>query len=604
MAYEKDETVSLFDELNRRLQHLEARVAELENRPENGRAASSSARAVSNRRPDINASPPPTWRGFPPVETSGGFVPVIGKAILALAGAYLLRAVAESGALPKLPVVVLAIFYAGFWMVWAVRKHAKDEFASVTFAITSILILAPLLWESTVRFEVLAPIFSGVVLTNFVILTLALTWKHELYAIPWITVLTVVFTTLGLVIATHELIPLTATLLLIALVVEIAACFGHHLTLRVVPAFSLNITVLLMVDLLMSADGPPPGYHSAPDAALTVLCLGPLLIYGMSIAIRTVWLRKKITVFEMAQAVFAFVISVFASIRSSHGSIVPVLSGFFLVLAALCYWSAFLRFDDEECTRNRITFATWAAALLLAGSILLFPPNVKVAFLCGASLGTVYTYKRTGKITFALHTTLFLAAAALVSPLTEYTTSALAGTVPSFPQWSIWLVTISASICYYAESHGPKVTGYRRAIWFLPAFIISFTLAAFTIAASMRLGASFWNGSASQLSVVRTLVNCALALGLGYLRKHWQRVELGWIAFSALVFGSIKLLVEDMRYGNANSLVFSFLFYGIVLIFLPRLMSDDRTKLSSAPNISSGQSELRFGIGADQRAGR
>lgn len=116
---------------------------------------------------------------------------------------------------------------------------------------------------------------SYVVLLIFVILTLSVTWERELYALPWMAVLAVVFTTLGLIVATHALVPQTVVLLGIAFVVEIAACFGDHLTIRVVPAFSVNIEILLMVDLLPSADGVPPDYHSASEAVLPSCASAP-----------------------------------------------------------------------------------------------------------------------------------------------------------------------------------------------------------------------------------------------------------------------------------------------------------------------------------------
>jgi hypothetical protein len=116
--------------------------------------------------------------------------------------------------------------------------------------------------------------------------------------------------------------------------------------------------------------------------------------------------------------------------------------------------------------------------------------------------------------------------------------------------------------------------GYRRAMWVIPATIVSFALAHSLSAAIIGNGARLWDGSAPRLSVVRTLVNCALALG--YLRSRWNRVELGWIAYLAVLFGSIKLLFEDLRYGNASSLVFSFLFYGLVLVLLPQLVNRTR----------------------------
>jgi hypothetical protein len=77
--------------------------------------------------------------------------------------------------------------------------------------------------------------------------------------------------------------------------------------------------------------------------------------------------------------------------------------------------------------------------------------------------------------------------------------------------------------------------------------------------------------TASRLSVIRTIVNCALALALGFLGSRWKHVELGWVAYAAVAFGTLKLLFEDLRFGNAASLVVSLLFYGLILILLPRL---------------------------------
>jgi hypothetical protein len=47
--------------------------------------------------------------------------------------------------------------------------------------------------------------------------------------------------------------------------------------------------------------------------------------------------------------------------------------------------------------------------------------------------------------------------------------------------------------------------------------------------------------------------------------------ELGWLAYTVVALGTLKLLFEDLRFGNAASLVISFFFYGLVLIVLPRL---------------------------------
>ncbi|HEX7894136.1 MAG TPA: hypothetical protein VF447_08100, partial [Terriglobales bacterium] len=59
---------------------------------------------------------------------------------------------------------------------------------------------------------------------------------------------------------------------------------------------------------------------------------------------------------------------------------------------------------------------------------------------------------------------------------------------------------------------------------------------------------------------------------LGFAASRWKRPELGWIAYTAVVLGAVKLLFQDLRLGNARSLVVSLVFYGLILILLPRLM--------------------------------
>ena len=564
---------SVVEQLNERVRELERRVSVLEGQ-EKPRPAKPAVIVKAVER----AQPPATWRGFPPPETPTGVVPVFGKAVLGIAGAYLLRAIAESGAVPKFPVLTVAIVYACLWMVWSVRAHAVNGFASVTYAIASALILSPLLWESTVRFHILSPSFSATVLVGFVALAFALSWWRELYVIPWVAMLAAVVTALALIVATHELVPLTTALLALALVTEIAACLGHHLTLRAAPAIAVNLSVLLLVDVMTSAEGVPRGYHPVTSTTLTTLCLALLAIYGGSIGIRTFWMRKRITLFEITQGVLAFVIGIFGAVHASHGSVVPALDVFFLLLSAACYWGAMSRFAGESHTRNRRVFVTWAAALLLAGSVLFFPANFQVPFLCLAAVAAAFVYMRTAKVSFGLHASLFLAAATAVSPLPNYVVNALAKTVPASPGWIVWIVAASAAVCYAVGLRRPEDQRTRRILRVVPAVLVSFASAALAVAAVVWIANGRLELTAPRLSVIRTIVNCALALALGFLGSRWRRVELVWVAYAAVAFGTLKLLFEDLRYGNAASLVVSLLFYGLILILLPRLTEGSRNE--------------------------
>jgi hypothetical protein len=561
-----DNIALALEQLSERMRSLERRVAALEEHPENPPSLEPQSSSVVLERP----RPPATWRGFSPVEMPSGVVPILGKAVLGIAGAYLLRAIAESSSVPKLPVLFVAIVYACFWMVWAVRIHATSRFTSVTYGITSTLILSPLLWESTVRFQVLSPALAAAVTVAFVVLTIALAWRRDLQLIPWVATLGSVITALALIIETHELVPLTAALLTVALVTEAAACLGHRLTLRAIPALAADFAVWLLVFVLTS-DTIPEGYHPASGATIAALCFLLLAVYGASIGVRSFALRHPITIFEIGQAVIAFALASYGVLRATHGSIARPLGAAFMLLAAVCYWGALSRFPEDAHARNRCVSATLAAALLLAGNFLLFPANLQIPFLCSAAAAATFVYTRTRKLSLGMHASFYLAAATVVSTLPAYAADALAGNVPGVPDWRVWIVAVTAALCYGIGASTEQDQRSRRLLWVTPAVLVGFTGAALAIAAIVGLASRHLELAASSLSVIRTVVICAVAIALGFLGSLQKRAELAWLAYAAVALGTLKLLVEDLRFGNAASLVVSLLFYGLILILLPRV---------------------------------
>jgi len=554
------------EQLSQQVRDLERRVAVLEGHSESPASTETPPAATVLERP----RPPETWRGFPPVETPSGVVPVIGKAVLGIAGAYLLRALAESSSIPKLPVLFVAILYACFWMVWAVRIHAANRFASTAYAVTSAAILSPLLWESTVRFEVLSPTVAAAVTVAFVVLAIALAWQQDLQLIPWVATLVAVVTCVALIIETHALVSLTAALLAVALVTEAAACLGHRLTLRAIPALAADFAVWLLVFILAS-DAVPEGYLAVAGDRIATLCFLLLAVYGASIGVRSFVRRNPITWFEIGQAVAAFGLAFYGMMRATHGSAARPLGGLLLLLAAVCYWGALSRFSEDTQARNRRVFATWAAALLLVGSFLLFPTSLQIVFLVLAAIAAAFLYTRTQKLSLGLHASFYLAGAVAVSTLPAYAANALAENVPGAPDWRIWIVAVAAAACYALGSRSSKDHAKRRLLWIVPAGIVGFTIAALAVTAIVGLAFRHSEASASTLSVIRTVVVCAIALALAVSGSRRPRVELGWLAYAAVALGTLKLFLEDLRFGNAASLVVSLLFYGLILILLPRL---------------------------------
>lgn len=570
-----DSLTSVVEQLGDRLRDLESRIANLESfvlpkhlpQPEIARAQSPSASFV--------ARPAPPRRRLSELESSARAFPIIGKAVLGFAGAFLLRALAESGSVAKLPVLIIAILYACFWMIWSARIASR--LASVTYALTSTLILSPMLWEATVRFQSLPASASATILVAFMVLTLVLASRHELQVIPWIATLASVSTAIALIIGTRELVPLTLALLAIAAACETTVSLGHELTFRIIPAIAADFTVWLCVYILTS-EHVPEGYRAVAPATLIALCALLPAIYGIAVAFRIFVQGYRISVFEIAQLAASFALAAFGMMRASHNAAAPALGFLFLLLAAICYWGTLWRFAAAPYTRNRRVSASWAAALLVAGTFLLLPGNFQISFLCASALLTAILYTRTARLSLGLHASFYLASAATVSSLPIYVWNSLAGTVPASPDWQARTVALSAGLCYAVESRKEVDEGRRRLLWLLPAGIAAFTIAGWGVAATVRLTEGHLELAASHLSMIRTVVICMLALALG-LASRRRHLELRWIAYAAVALGTLKLMLEDLRFGNPASLVVSFVFYGLILILLPRMT---RTKEEGA----------------------
>jgi hypothetical protein len=351
---------------------------------------------------------------------------------------------------------------------------------------------------------------------------------------------------------------------------EAAACLGHRLTLRAIPAVAADFAVWLLV-FILAADTIPEGYLPASGGTIATLCFLLLAVYGASIGVRSFALRHPITIFEIGQAVIAFALASYGVLRATHGSISQPLGAVFILLAAACNWGSLFRFTQDDQARNRRVSATWAAALLLAGTFLLFPANLQIPFLCAAAAAATLVYTRTRKLSLGMHASFYLAAATAVSTLPAYAADAVAENVPGIPDWRVWIVAVTAALCYGIGASTDHDQGRRRLLWVTPAALVAFTCASLAIVAIVGLVSRHLELAASSLSVIRTVVICAVTLTLGFLGSLQRRIELAWLAYAAVALGTLKLLMEDLRFGNAASLVVSLLFYGLILILPPRV---------------------------------
>lgn len=580
-----DELVLVIDRLISRLDDLESRVAAMERgqearsaEPHKVTAAAPTAVSASSAAAAVKSAAiaPPQTHPLAQLSRSSNPMPVIGKVFLGIAGAYLLRALAESGSLPMWAVAGVAMLYAGAWLLAAARTPSPPIFAGASYATTAAVIFPPMLWELTLRFKVMPAWATATALLVFVALAAVLAWKQKLTSVVVPPMAFSAVAALALLVGTHDPFPFVTTLLLMALIAEVAASTDRWLGLRPLVSISLDLAVLALVLIYTGSNGASPDYKPLAEADLLKLFVALPVIYGVSVLARTLVLRRTIGVFETGQMSVALLLSGFGILRTTHNSAAIALGIFCLMAAAACYWLAYSRFEGAALQRNYHVFSTWAMALALVGSLLCFSANANVFFLGATAFAAMFIGVRSGRLSLAFHGAVYLAAIAMISGAIQYGFELSIGQWPQAGGWLVWIAFAFSIICYalswaYAAAwHSADAREEQR-----PHTVLRLALAALATFALLATVLTAFHtaspaASAARMAAGRTLVICLVAVLLGWSGSRFRRAELLWLAYAAIVFSTLKLLLEDLRSGSAVTIAFSFFCYGMVWVLVPR----------------------------------
>ena len=127
---------------------------------------------------------PPAGSGVPDV---GSVVALVGRTLFVLAGAFLLRALTDSGRLDAGPGVLLGLAFAATWIVMADRAGGRGHGASAAFhGLAFVLIAFPLLFEATTRFHFLNAAAAAAGLGGCTAVALAVGWRRHLQGLAWV----------------------------------------------------------------------------------------------------------------------------------------------------------------------------------------------------------------------------------------------------------------------------------------------------------------------------------------------------------------------------------------------------------------------------------
>ncbi len=357
-----------------------------------------------------------------------------GVAFVGVGAAYLLRAISEAGTLPPQVGVALGVAYAMAWLAAAARR------GEVFYALTSALVLAPLLWEATLRFHAMAPWAAAAILLSFTLFGLAISWRRNLLIVATISTVAGLGTAGALLVGTHDVVPFGTVFLAVAAAVEVSACLEHWLSERWLAAAAADAAVLLATSLVTDPRGLPDAYAPIPRGWLVGAQIALLGIYLASTLVRTLARRFQVTMFETAQCAAAFAIVMWGGLP---------LAPEMLAAGAACYIVSFVVLERGG-GRNFYTYSTFGLLLVLAGTrALLAGPAAMIAWTL---LAAACAWSR--RTTLEVHGAIFLGfALAVAEPL------------PAM---------LAAALCYAGAARGSlRIPMYGAAVWKIAMFAAS-----------------------------------------------------------------------------------------------------------------------------------
>ncbi len=552
-------------ELARAVERLEGRVAALEKAPTAARrAASPAAAGAAGQR---SGAAQEEWDASQVTRA----LSLGGRTLLVLAGAFVLRALTDSGRIPAWMGVALGFLYAGAWIAMADRASRAGEALSAGFhAAAAVVIGFPLLFEGATRFRLFSPGGAAAMLGALTGVALLVASLRGMRAQAWIVTAGGALTALGLMASSGALVP---GALYLALLGAATLWIGY---VRDWTLLRWPVAVIAdLVALLVAVHSLDRGSEEGPASALLVLAALVALYLG-SIATRTLYMARKVVPFEMLQtaAVLAVGIggAVWVALRTGLGQ-----AGFgvaAIAFGAAAYAVAFAFVARQRIRENFYFYTTVGIVLVVAGvALLLGEPGRSLAF-SALTLALAELSRRQRSRTLASHAAAYALSAALASGLVAGAFSALfvGGTISWSPGLAGVAALLAAAGCAWVTGRVPRTGPLER----IPPLVVELVVLLGAAAAAVAWLAPVVAGSGAgtspgALATLRTAALVAAVFGATLAGRTPAFDEAAWLAYPLLGVGGLKILLEDLPRGRPASLVLGFAFYGLALILVPRL---------------------------------
>jgi hypothetical protein len=377
----------------------------------------------------------------------GGVVSSVAKAVLGMAGAYLLRAGAESGWLPHSAAILMAFAYALTWLIAAGKSTSRGPACSTIYALASAIIFLGLAWENAVRSALLPPPLAAFLIVVYLWAGQLVAWLSDRREIAAATTASMVALSLVLFVTTHNLMPFNMALLCAAAVSEFAACRGRWLGQRWMAALAADFAIFITVWISSQSLTLPEGYTAYSQVGVMAIQLTLVLVYLASMAFRTLARQTVVTAFEMAQNLLAIGLFILGQVVMARASRQRLLAGVFCFIIAKGSYTVSILLARKRAEQNSFVYGVFGLALQITAILIVVPPYARVFAWCVLGVGAAWLGNRERQLGLRLQAPVYVFAAALASGLIQASSQSISNlVVPRIDHLAGILVTSAAAV--------------------------------------------------------------------------------------------------------------------------------------------------------------
>ena len=506
-----------------------------------------------------------------PTRDAIGLTTLLGRTFMVFGGAYLLRALTESGRVPVAAGVIIGLAYSLTWLVAAHRVAATRPTSAQFHGVTALLVGLPIVWEATTRFGLMTPVTAALALAIMSALAMAIAWRGDLDAVAATAAFGTIATAFVTAWSSDHFGVFSLLLIGLSTVTYWLSERPGRAWLRWPNAVAAGLSVMGVT--IRGLETPP-----LEPAWLVLAAQGALLATMQgSLAVRIVMFGRNARFFDIMQAASGLLIGMGGATLLARDSAagLGLIGAIASLLASGAYLAAFLRLADRpHMARSYHLFAAFGLASAVAALLLLFrgTPLTLAALAMGLVMIGLGPHRLAGYA--ALHGSAYVLTALATSNLLWSAAAVWILTPDPWPAMSVleWLTLASAG----AFATMRPVPHYD--VGDLLARIGRVLLASLFVFATggaivMTLGplVAGTPPDAGVLATLRTAVLSIAVVVLGMTGRWRKTATFRRLVYPLLVVGGLRLVADDFVHSSPATLFIALALYGLAWVMGPRL---------------------------------